>query len=304
MKARWLIAMAVVALLLGGIGTAGAAKLFTGKDIRNRSLHGSDIARGSIYKSNLSKGLQEAINTSATRQQTAASQSPGAQGSAGARGEKGDKGDKGDKGEKGDKGDKGDDGDPARTAITALPQKGFDATNPTVKMTPDSVSFGPYADGGSKGGSVCYSGLKGKTLADITELLYVARYRATNNTGGVGVPYLRIFLNPDANGDAQNDAIFSPNTQQPDPDIEEGPFHLWAATSGTWRYDDDAGQNPDVPFSQIQSQHGSDEIIDLCITVGFSNGQDLDALLRSWEINGENFVFGSGAGGAEAPEAP
>src|SRR3954464_7074710 len=165
MKARWLIAMAVVALLLGGIGTAGAAKLFTGKDIRNRSLHGSDIARGSISKSNLSKGLQDQITTG-SRQQTAASQSPGAQGQAGARGEKGDKGDKGDHGDKGDKGDKGDDGDPARTAITALPQNGFDATNPTVKITPDSVSFGPYADGGSQGGSVCYSGLKGKTLAD------------------------------------------------------------------------------------------------------------------------------------------
>src|SRR3954462_1176992 len=130
MKARWLIAMAVVALLLGGIGTAGAAKLFTGKDIRNRSLHGSDIARGSISKSNLSKGLQDQITTG-SRQQTAASQSPGAQGQAGARGEKGDKGDKGDHGDKGDKGDKGDPGDPA-FATLVTPFQNFKHTDPSA----------------------------------------------------------------------------------------------------------------------------------------------------------------------------
>src|SRR3954467_6584311 len=134
MKARWLIAMAVVALLLGGIGTAGAAKLFTGKDIRNRSLHGSDIARGTISKSNLSKGVQGMLDSGVTRQQTAASQSPGAQGQAGARGEKGDKGDRGDKGDKGDKGDQGDKGDPGATTLVT-PFQNFE----TGKDTPGPV---------------------------------------------------------------------------------------------------------------------------------------------------------------------
>src|SRR3954465_11881484 len=126
MKAKWLMVTAVVALLLGGIGTAGAAKLLTGKNIRNRSLHGSDIARGSISKSNLSQGVQKMLG-SGTRQ-TAQSQTQGAQGQAGARGEKGDKGDKGDHG---DKGDKGDPGDPA-FATLVTPFQNFKHTDPSA----------------------------------------------------------------------------------------------------------------------------------------------------------------------------
>src|SRR4051812_11524863 len=126
MKAKWLMVTAVVALLLGGIGTAGAAKLLTGKNIRNRSLHGSDIARGSISKSNLSQGVQKMLD-SGTRQ-TAQSQTQGAQGQAGARGEKGDKGDKGDHG---DKGDKGDPGDPA-FATLVTPFQNFKHTDPSA----------------------------------------------------------------------------------------------------------------------------------------------------------------------------
>src|SRR4051794_4582804 len=107
MKAKWLIATALVALLVGGIGTAGAKRLLTGKDIQDRSLHGSDIARGSVTRSNLSDGVQAMLNAGASKQ-TAASSNPTA-GPAGARGEKGDAGPKGDKGDKGDKGAKGDD---------------------------------------------------------------------------------------------------------------------------------------------------------------------------------------------------
>ena len=108
MKARWLIATAVVALLVGGIGTAGAKQLLTGKDIQDRSLHGHDIARGSISRSNLSQGVQALLNSGATKQ-TAASSNPVA-GPAGEKGAKGDKGDTGPQGPKGDTGAPGADG--------------------------------------------------------------------------------------------------------------------------------------------------------------------------------------------------
>ena len=114
----------------------------------------------------------------------------------------------------------------------ALPNSGFNGTN-LVKNTKDGVTFGPYADGGADGGSICTNKLDGQTLNDVKHLAYVARYTAENDTGGVGVPYLRIFLKND------HDAIFSPNTQPPDSDIGEGPFHTWVATAGLWRYDDD-----------------------------------------------------------------
>jgi Tfp pilus assembly protein FimT len=172
----------------------------------------------------------------------------------------------------------------------ALPVKGFSASNGTVANTPDGVTFGPYANGGAAGGSICTDAMDGQPFGDVTHLAYVARYTATNDTGGVGVPYLRVFLEDDL-GDP-HDAIFSPNTQSPDPDTEQGPFHTWVATAGSWRYDDDGGIGPDSPFAEIQGDHEDEVITDLCISVGNSAGTDLSALLRSWEINTKDYTFG------------
>jgi hypothetical protein len=173
----------------------------------------------------------------------------------------------------------------------ALPANGFKATNASVKNTKDGVKFGPYADGGATGGSICTNNLDGQPLNDVKHLAYVARYTADNETGGVGVPYLRIFLKND------HDAIFSPNTQPPDPDTGEGPFHTWVATAGVWRYDDDAGSGGEyglngAPFGTVKHDHGSEKITDICITTGFTAGTNLSALLRSWEINSKDYAFG------------
>jgi hypothetical protein len=173
----------------------------------------------------------------------------------------------------------------------ALPDDGFRATNASVKNTKDGVKFGPYANGGTDGGSICTNKLDGQPLDDVKHLAYVARYTADNETNGVGVPYLRIFLKND------HDAIFSPNTQPPDPDIGEGPFHTWVATAGVWRYDDDAGSGGQygpngAPFGTVKADHGNQTITDLCITTGFTAGADLSALLRSWEINNQDYAFG------------
>ena len=175
------------------------------------------------------------------------------------------------------------------TVVTALDEP-FIATNASVSITPDGVEFGPYADGGAAGGSVCYNGLNGAPLSDVANLAFHARYVSTADTGGVGVPYLRIFT--DAGPIiADNSSIFSPNTQAPDPDIAEGPFHEWVATSGSWRFNDDGGTGPDMPFADLIADHGAELITTMCITTGFSAGEDLAALLRWIEINGERFVF-------------
>jgi hypothetical protein len=179
------------------------------------------------------------------------------------------------------------------TRVTAgLPTNSFRATNPTVKNTKDGVKFGPYADGGQAGGSLCTNSLNGKPLSDVKHLAFEARYTATGDTGGVGVPYLRIFLQ----SPADHDAIFSPNTQPPDSDTAEGPFHTWVATAGLWRYDDDGdtgGQyGHGAPFGTVKQDHGTEKISDLCISTGFSAGADLTALLRSWEINAGDYSFG------------
>jgi hypothetical protein len=167
-----------------------------------------------------------------------------------------------------------------------LPTQKFSGTT-AVKNTKDGVSFGPYADGGTEGGSLCTSSMNGQPFSDVKHLAYVARYTATNDTGGVGVPYLRVFL---ANNN--HDAIFSPNTQSPDPDTEQGPFHTWVATAGSWRYDDDGGFGSDSPFKTIKNAHATEKISKICISTGNSAGTNLSALLRSWEINSKDYGFG------------
>lgn len=168
-----------------------------------------------------------------------------------------------------------------------LPTKGFSASNPTVKNTPDGVTFGPYALGGSEFGSLCTNTLNGKPFGDVKHLAFEARYTAETSTGGVGVPYLRVFLNG-----GSDDAIFSPNTQSPDPDTQQGPFHTWVATAGSWRYDDDPGSGADSPFLTIRNAHANEKISKICISVGNTAGTNLSALLRTWEVNTKDYSFG------------
>jgi hypothetical protein len=177
--------------------------------------------------------------------------------------------------------------------VNSISTAPWSTQNTLVALTPDGVAFGPYANGGTAGGSIVYDGLDGQPLSAVKSLSYYMRYVADGDTGGVGVPYLRIFT--DVGGTA-HDVIFSPNTQPPDPDTAEGPFHEWVATSGTWRYDDDgdtgAGEfGHGAPFSAVLATHGSEKITGIRISTGFSTGTNLAALLRWLEINGQTYVF-------------
>ena len=168
----------------------------------------------------------------------------------------------------------------------------WDATNMSVSLTPDGVEFGPYADAGATGGSVCFTGLNGNKVSAIKSISYYVRYRATAN-GEFAAPYLRVFLSdgtPSPGGD--HDIIFSANTQLPDPQLTEGEFQEYVVTQGGVRYDDDPGNSADVPWATVQAAHGTDTISDdLCITQGFSGGDNADALLRWIEVNGVKYVF-------------
>lgn len=155
------------------------------------------------------------------------------------------------------------------------------------------MDCGPYADGGADGGSLYYSGLNGMPLRAVQSLVYSGMFTSDTGTGGVGAPYLRIFLNNDS-----NDAIFSPNTQGPSSKISEGEMHNWVATSGVWRYDDDAGSGGQyglngAPFSTLKNDHGSDVISGIYITTGFSAGTNLESLIRWFDVNSSSFEFGA-----------
>src|SRR5262245_65075207 len=66
------------------------------------------------------------------------------------------------------------------TIVTALAEP-WTATNGTVSITPDGVEFGPYADGGAAGGSVCYSGTAGAQLSGGGNRAYCMRYTSTGH---------------------------------------------------------------------------------------------------------------------------
>jgi hypothetical protein len=175
--------------------------------------------------------------------------------------------------------------------VTNLTGSLFTTTNPTVTMTPDGVNFGPYADGSAQGGSIVYNGLNGQPLNAVKNLVYYARYVADSAPSG-DAPFLRVWTENDA-----NDAIFNPETQTPDPDITQGPFHEWVATSGSWRYNDDAGSTPDESFADLLAAHGTETISRVTVTTGFAGasggGINLQSVLRWMQINGKTFNFGS-----------
>jgi hypothetical protein len=154
-------------------------------------------------------------------------------------------------------------------------------------MTAGCAEFGPYVDGGAAGGSVFYSGLNGRRLGDIVNLVYTASFSSDTDTGGVGVPYLRVFLEGDT-----HDVIFSPNTQ-PLPLIAEDVLHRWDVSEGTVRYDDDAGNGPDSPWEVIVAEHADEIISGIYVTVGFSAGTNLTGCLRTLSVNESVYLLGS-----------
>lgn len=95
----------VIAVLAVTSGTATAAKLITGKDIRNNSVTGKDIKNRSLGLGDLKAGARDAL-----RGATGATGASGAKGDTGAPGAPGAPGAKGEPGAKGDKGAKGDRG--------------------------------------------------------------------------------------------------------------------------------------------------------------------------------------------------
>lgn len=100
---RKAIVACIAAALVVGATSATAASLITSKDIKNRSIRGKDIAKGTIGPSNLSKGVRRQLAATGG----ALSQSPGAPGAAGPAGPQGAAGADGSDGADGARGPEG-----------------------------------------------------------------------------------------------------------------------------------------------------------------------------------------------------
>src|SRR3954454_7388791 len=211
------------------------------------------------------------------------------------KGHKGDKGDTGAQGARGPQGPKGPAAPPASPVPGPQGPKGDDGILPAgfttsasatvsggiVTVTPVTptmagLGFGPYADGGTAGGSVIYDGVSGKKLSDLTALTFTAKYSTDDHTD-VGVPYLRVFF---TDGSVM---IYSPNTQ-PVKDTAEGQFHTWNVRTGPVRIDDDKGNGADMPFADAATQLAPKTISFVKVSAGFSAGQNLRVTLSALKV--------------------
>jgi hypothetical protein len=282
---KYLIALAIVALALTATA-AGANKLATSTTSKfcvYVDTHHADASYGDV--SVLPK----------YRNKTCIVGKRGRRGATGARGAQGPTGATGATGPAGPQGPQGPQGPPGKPAPLLQRLSGdFSQTNASVATSLDGVQFGPYSDGSAWGGSVKYTGANGMTLGQITELAYKFMYSQATDTATAPytAPYLRIFLNNDA-----DDVIFDPTlcaTTTP----QKNAFLSFEVVGNSVRYDDDScdGVPPDQQsWAAVVAAHGNETISGIYVTTGFTGGNpaDLTAILRSLSVNGHTFTFGS-----------
>lgn len=187
----------------------------------------------------------------------------------------------------------------ASTPVTSL-SGNWAATNSSLRLTPDGVNFGIYPDANS-GGSLYYSGMNNKTLADITRLAYTFRYTARNEPENYSAaPYLRIFLN----GDTQ-DVIFDPSACAT-ASVPMNERLSVEVTDNEVRYSDDGctDSSSRQNWADVVAAHGTDVISGIYITQGYAVGQAFSADVFRLNVNEDFFVFGAPQAGPTGPAGP
>lgn len=283
-------AAAVLAVSAGSGAVAGA--MITGKDIKNHTIEAQDLDRESVTTNKVKDETLKLKDLSSEVTDKL--------------GVKGPAGPAGPAGAAGPQGPAGPMGGSHVTQVTNLngDWKARASDTAGLKMTGDGIAFGPFADAGQCGSPgqdyarLDYSGMNGKALSTLDNLVYYARYTADADTSGIGAPYLRVFFEGTDGDNTPNRLTFSANTQFNKPvnyDIGEGEFHEWVVTSGTVRYNDDAGSNPagEAPWSSFMAAHGAKKISNISITQGCGMGKNLSGLLRWAQVNGQTYAFGS-----------
>jgi hypothetical protein len=284
-RSRGVVVLAAAAVLAVSAGTgAVAGSLITSADIKDRTIQARDLKKDSVTSLKIKNGT---IKRKDLSKRVAGQLGQGARGPAGPQGPAGPA------------------GGSHVTQVTDLNGvwKARPADVSGLKMTGDGIQFGPFADAsqcsvpGQDYARLDFSGLNGKKLSSIDNLVYYARYLADADTSGIGAPYLRVFFEGTTDGQA-NHLTFSANTQFNTPtnyDIGEGEFHEWVVTSGTVRFNDDAGSNPagEKPWSTFMAAHGDKLVTNISITQGCGAGTNLSGLLRWAQVNGTTYQFGS-----------
>jgi hypothetical protein len=274
------LVLGVVAVVLACTGSAAAGSLITSGKIKDGTIRGRDIRKGTITTDRLSAKVQHELKRSGT---------PGLQGP------KGDKGDKGDTGATGPS-VQGSAPQPAAATLPAAFSTSSSFTESDdidtivpVTLTSGGVKFGPYADGGTQGGSLRYDGLDGKKLSELTNLAFTFTYTSDDHPTAA-VPYMRVFTR-DANGD-DHDIVLDPS-ECAQVKVPEGTEQTRAVESVDYlRYDDDAcTPNNKKDWSQMVADHGDETITAIKVSEGFAGGENATAFVSRLVVNGKTFSF-------------
>jgi hypothetical protein len=167
----------------------------------------------------------------------------------------------------------------------------FRVPNPSVTKTPDGVHFGVYADAGRASGSLGYDGANGTTFGSLSALRYTYNYNTTDNDPR-GSPYLRVFLDADGDGIADEDVIFDP-TLCGAVTPPENADNVVDVTTQTVRYNDDSCSGPpnQQPFGAVKAAHANETVVGIFVTQGSAGGLDASAYLRDLTVNADTFAF-------------
>lgn len=176
----------------------------------------------------------------------------------------------------------------------------FQATNSSVRITPQGVNYGVYADAARTGGSLEYDGLNGTALSAITNIGFVYNYN-TSDENPIAAPYMRIFFTA---GGVDQDIILDPTvcaTVAPPENVD----NTISAPPTTVRLNDDACTDVanQITLAEAIAAAGPGAVITgIFITQGFSGGTDASAYVRSMTVNANTFRFDvpppAGANGA------
>ena len=277
---KTLLACVITAMVVGA-GSATAASLITGKDVKNNSLTGADIKnlRCGDFEKKARARICGAQQTAASLQTTAGSTQPASNGRDGAPGPKGDQGKQGDKGEKGDR------GEPAVRLVNDAQRLGF--TN-AFTGADEAPSFkNDMLDLSTQGQRVGVNipVESGTRLADLSGLTY----RAMGNSTTLAA-YVRMVI--DTNGAAAGGTtslFFEPEYQNgygnSGKDLQANVFQTWDTLSGTWWVGSDVpntefcspvGPNANTPCGFAAYNHSFEDYVN-----AFPDAVITEAILRT-----------------------
>ena len=244
---RSIVAAAIVATVVGG-SSATAARLISGKDIRDGSITARDIREGGITLNRLTPGAQALLRNKASNSFTGNSQS------APVKGDKGDKGDTGATGPQGPKGDTGAQGPAGDTASSAnwgiinrntlgspdqelrsgpgVPPNGKGSLNLAVQAAPEFPSSAQQ-EKAAFGNEIDFAG---NLVSDITAIgFWIYNTGEDNSRGTPNTPSITLEIDPNLAATPSNfsSLVFTPATNPPA--NQWSPFiDATSAAAGTW----------------------------------------------------------------------